>query len=228
MTSRELSIYFTISYILPLEDLLDMLNLLNKHVKIIVNDLNLMNEKREWIDVSVSSFEQLLNEIESIDRNGWRMIVINNSTSDLLKIVFSKIDNSMYSIGITIPEKLNTKETENLPVLGLSIFSLILFNRKKIVMAYYGGNYANIYSEKLSFEETISINFFPSWLQYFGKEELENQGGIDALEANSLLKTSRIHDGLLIQIGDGPYDAFTPEGEELLVKATRSLPPVKK
>jgi hypothetical protein len=65
------------------------------------------------------------------------------------------------------------------------------------------------------------------WLQYLGQEELYRQGGIEAFESNPLLKTERIHDGLLIQVGESPYDAFTPEGEQLLVEATRSLPPVR-
>jgi hypothetical protein len=86
----------------------------------------------------------------------------------------------------------------------------------------------NIYEKYfgLDYIRTSNVTYL-NWLQYFGKEELYRQGGIEALESNPLLKTERIHDGLLIQVGESPYDAFTPEGEQLLVEATRSLPPVR-
>ncbi|MEO0040633.1 MAG: hypothetical protein RL329_81 [Bacteroidota bacterium] len=64
------------------------------------------------------------------------------------------------------------------------------------------------------------------WRQYLSAKELEIQGGKAAFESNNLLKTERIHDGLLIEVGESPYDIFTDEGEALLAKATESLPPV--
>lgn len=67
---------------------------------------------------------------------------------------------------------------------------------------------------------------FLVWLQYLSAKELEIQGGKTAFETNSLLQTKRIHDGLLIEVGESPYDIFTDEGEALLAKATESLPPV--
>jgi hypothetical protein len=64
-------------------------------------------------------------------------------------------------------------------------------------------------------------------LDYFGKEELEKRGGFAAFESNPYVQTQRIHDGLLVQVGDSP-DAFdTPEGEQLLVNAINALPPLK-
>jgi hypothetical protein len=64
-------------------------------------------------------------------------------------------------------------------------------------------------------------------LNYFGKEELEKRGGFAAFESNPYLQTQRIHDGLLVQVGESP-DAFdTPEGEQLLVNAINALPPLK-
>ncbi len=64
-------------------------------------------------------------------------------------------------------------------------------------------------------------------LDYFGKQELEMRGGFAAFESNPYVQTQRIHDGLLVQVGDSP-DAFdTPEGEQLLVNAINALPPLK-
>ncbi len=68
---------------------------------------------------------------------------------------------------------------------------------------------------------------FLVWLQYLSAEELRIQGGRDAFERNSFLQTERLHDGLLVEVGESPYDIFTEEGEALLVKATFSLPPVQ-
>jgi hypothetical protein len=57
------------------------------------------------------------------------------------------------------------------------------------------------------------------WLQYIGLQELTyHQGGKEAFEKNPLLKTSHLHDGLLVEVGNSPYDIFTDEGETLLLK----------
>jgi hypothetical protein len=65
---------------------------------------------------------------------------------------------------------------------------------------------------------------FLVWLQYISAKELAVQGGRTAFEANSLLKTTPLHDGLVVEVGESPYEVFTDEGEALLVKATLSLP----
>jgi hypothetical protein len=66
------------------------------------------------------------------------------------------------------------------------------------------------------------------WLQYIGAQELAIQGGRVAFEQNPMMKTRPLHEGLLIEVGESPYDIFTDEGEEWLVKATLSLPPVQR
>jgi len=86
-----------------------------------------------------------------------------------------------------------------------------------------GSIYDKIYKSK--FKELAKP--YLGWLQYFNGKMIVERGGFELFESNSLLKTERIHNGLLIQVGESPYDAFTPEGEKLLVEATRSLPPVK-
>jgi hypothetical protein len=66
-----------------------------------------------------------------------------------------------------------------------------------------------------------------TWMQYYGKEELEKRGGFAAFESNPYVQTQRIHDGLLVQVGDSPDVFDTPEGEQLLVNAINALPPLK-
>jgi hypothetical protein len=66
-----------------------------------------------------------------------------------------------------------------------------------------------------------------TWLQYFGKEELEKRGGYAAFESNPYVQTQRIHDGLLVQVGESPDVFETPEGEQLLVRAIHALPLIK-
>jgi hypothetical protein len=65
------------------------------------------------------------------------------------------------------------------------------------------------------------------WLDYFGKEELEKRGGFAAFESNPYVQTQRIHDGLLVQVGESSDVFDTPEGEQLLVNAINALPPLK-
>jgi hypothetical protein len=66
-----------------------------------------------------------------------------------------------------------------------------------------------------------------TWLQYYGKAELEWRGGFAAFESNPYVQTQRIHDGLLVQVGESPDVFDTPEGEQLLVNAINALPPLK-
>jgi hypothetical protein len=66
-----------------------------------------------------------------------------------------------------------------------------------------------------------------TWLQYYGNAELEKRGGFAAFESNPYVQTQRIHDGLLVQVGDSPDGFDTPEGEQLLVNAINALPPLK-
>ncbi len=63
------------------------------------------------------------------------------------------------------------------------------------------------------------------WLQYFGSEEYEKQGGKAILE-NPYVEAEELAGGVVVKVGKTPFDAYTPEGEELLVNATKALPPV--
>jgi hypothetical protein len=73
---------------------------------------------------------------------------------------------------------------------------------------------------------TPNLDYF-SWLQYFGKNEFRRQGG-EAIFQNPYIKAEWLGEGVLIEVGSEPLEAHTPEGEELIVKATRALPPVVK
>ncbi len=64
-----------------------------------------------------------------------------------------------------------------------------------------------------------------SWLQYFGAAELALQGG-EAILRNPYIEAEKLGDGLLVQVGETPFDVRTPEGEALLVQATNAMPPV--
>lgn len=65
------------------------------------------------------------------------------------------------------------------------------------------------------------------WLNYFGKEEFAKRGG-EALYDNPYIKVEKMGEGVLVQVGESPYDAYTPEGEALLVKASLVMPPYKR
>jgi hypothetical protein len=62
------------------------------------------------------------------------------------------------------------------------------------------------------------------WLQFFGSDEEKRQGGT-AIEQNPYIKTERIANGLLVEVGESPFDACTQAGKDLLVMATKAMPP---
>jgi hypothetical protein len=63
------------------------------------------------------------------------------------------------------------------------------------------------------------------WLNVLGPEEEARQGG-PALAQNPFAKVDRFPFGLVMQVGESPEDAATPEGVERLVKATQAMPPL--
>ena len=65
-----------------------------------------------------------------------------------------------------------------------------------------------------------------SWLQYYNHDELRRQGG-DAILENPYIKAERLCGGILVQVGESLEEAYSPEGQELLVKATKAMPPVQ-
>jgi hypothetical protein len=66
-----------------------------------------------------------------------------------------------------------------------------------------------------------------TWLQYWSPALVIECGGFAALESNPYVQTERVHEGLLLQVGDNPTLFNTPEGEVLLIKAMNALPLIK-
>lgn len=62
------------------------------------------------------------------------------------------------------------------------------------------------------------------WLQYYGEEEYIKQGG-EAIFNNPYIKTERIAKGVLIQVGDSPFNSLTEPGQQALLSATKAMPP---
>jgi hypothetical protein len=78
---------------------------------------------------------------------------------------------------------------------------------------HYQGNERSFYADGLF------------WLNFFGPDELERQGGA-AVADNPHARVEHVDGGLLLEVGDGHLDAATPEGEQRLLAATRALPPL--
>lgn len=82
-----------------------------------------------------------------------------------------------------------------------------------------------IYFRHFEFQDRTPVSPNLEWLQYYGPEEYEKQGG-EAILSNPHIQAEQLGEGLLIQVGAGPEDALTDDGEDLLVKATKTMPPV--
>jgi hypothetical protein len=63
------------------------------------------------------------------------------------------------------------------------------------------------------------------WLNFFGPPEEALQGG-PALAKNPAARATRLPQGLLLEVGDGPLDILTTEGRRRLIDATAAMPPV--
>jgi hypothetical protein len=58
------------------------------------------------------------------------------------------------------------------------------------------------------------------WLNYFSPEKMQELGGKALFDLPYATKIEEMNGGILIQIGESPEEAMTPEGEERLFKAT--------
>jgi hypothetical protein len=106
---------------------------------------------------------------------------------------------------------------------------LYLFPKTHFAHCHFVHYMSNFNRKYMDTSPVVRNNYlkFLVWLQYLSKEELWIQGGQFAFEENPLLKTERLQEGLLVQVGENPYDIFTEDGEAMLVKATFSLPPLQ-
>lgn len=210
------------------ERFLPMLKLLNSINLPAPRILEWTNKEMVWKNAYIHSFvdDILLSSLSSQERHKeFYSVCVDNMSEQNISISIDQNEN-VSTMCIRIPQHLiNAFSIKDICTLFADLLKNIqecsvancYFEKimRKIIFAHFDYNHRTFYSPVLF------------WLQYFGKKELKRQGGMEALESNPLLKTERIHNGLLIQVGESPYDAFTPEGEELLVRATRSLPPVE-
>ncbi len=131
-----------------------------------------------------------------------------------------------YTVRIRIPSEIQGRNIV-LQVRDLFVQLCKLLN-PDIGKVYLSEAFSKIQEKHFEWEgRTAHFTFF-NWLQYFGKHELQRQGGEDAIFQNPYIKAERLGEGILIEVGNDPFEAHTPEGEELIVKATRALPPVVK
>lgn len=108
------------------------------------------------------------------------------------------------------------------------------FSKIILLQNWYFACQSFVYQDYLVSEKYLKLEdcrnspfLYFKWKQFLSSEIIEKEGGFEVFENNPLLKCERMHNGLLVQVGESPYDIFTPEGEELMVKATLSLPPLK-
>ncbi|MDJ1470979.1 hypothetical protein [Xanthocytophaga flava] len=213
---------------LPLqtENLIQIFSLLDETPLPNPSRLEYCNSNNKWRSIAINSFsdKEIIDLLKSDNKKADELMFDNNDSDNHPFVYINRTHSPI--IGVTIAVHFITDWTSNF------VFNLFKSILMKINCGVGVCHFSNVHVSMLEkhFRGQKRTFYLPAlnWLQYLGKEELERQGGMEALEANPLLKTERIHDGLLIQVGESPYDAFTPEGEELLVKATRSLPPVRK
>jgi hypothetical protein len=175
----------------------------------------------DWRESLINSFldSKLISKIEPLQRHiDMYDIWIDYNSEDNINVRIGQSYSD--SIIIYFSNKLMERYSVNF---CKNLFISILLELPKINTARCVGTYDEIY--KRSFKDIERP--YLGWIQYINNSMILERGGFEIFESNPYLQTERIHDGLLIQVGESPYDAFTPEGEELLVKATRSLPPVK-
>jgi hypothetical protein len=128
------------------------------------------------------------------------------------------------ALSMELLEEMTPKVVKQLFVELIQLFSKLYF--AQCSFTGYCAEFNKKHFEGKGIYRTFFLPHFV-WLQYISSKELEIQGGQSAFEKNPLLQTTPLHDGLLVEVGESPYDVFTDEGEALLVKATFSLPLVQ-
>lgn len=146
--------------------------------------------------------------------------------SDLLNVGTS-ITNGGY-MGINISEK---HTQQNVTIDNLKEFSLTFITKINPRFASAGFQkindqiYEKYFGEDTEYEDEDIRSLH--WLNYFGAEEFAKRGG-EALYDNPHIEVKKMGEGVLVQIGESPYDAYTPEGEARLVAAIKAMPPYKR
>ncbi len=207
----------------------------NKVIEITIKLMSLMNEsflpipskidQADKKEMKISSYldKQIMSVVEEELLNRELPFVLRGVNEDF-SISISP-STSEYGISIEFPANIEPlPSAEQIKKLFLSICILI---NPDIGRCYARRAFSRFKNKYFEWEgRTPNFGFF-TWLQYFGKREFHLQGG-DAILQIPIIKSERIEEGVVIEVGDGPLDACTPEGEELLLKSTLALPPVIK
>lgn len=180
------------------------------------------NTRLYWLERKLSSFTdpQFLKHLDPVKRHhSIHTVIVDNASDAHIQVVINQKDNSVmllsnYRPFITVPQ---IKE----------LFLKLIHEGEQLDYGFCGPFQTNIAETHFPGENDSTMTML-SWLQYYGKAEVEQRGGFGAFESNPYVQTQRIHDGLLVQVGDHIDAWATPEGEALLVHAMKALPPRKR
>jgi hypothetical protein len=175
------------------------------------------NYRLHWLNTKITSFTsgKFLKYLEPAKRSSMHIVSVDENSVEHLTLSIGQNDISTFLLT-------NVHAFLTVPQMKQLFIDLIRCESK------WDKAYCTTFVT-LIFEKHFSNgNYTPLyWLQYFPKEELEWRGGFAAFESNPYVQTQRIHDGLLVQVGENPNVFDTPEGEQLLVNAINALPSLK-
>ena len=82
-----------------------------------------------------------------------------------------------------------------------------------------------VFGEDTPYEDVDGRNW--NWINYLGPLEWERSGGAALLDHPSL-QIQPLGTGQLVQIGDRPYDFYTPTGRAHYINAVKAMPPYQR
>lgn len=206
-------------------DFLPLLQVLKKHSFPRPAKCSRLNSKTVgWEARRIASFtsEILFNYLDLMEPDTKAVICIDSESKSRLQI---QLNQALDERGMMLQMD-NVLKFLSLEELK-SFFKRLIQCNSTCYNAYCGSDLSSLWVKNFTETERRYHKRMLLWSQYFGKEELEKWGGFAVFESNPYLQTERIHDGLLIQVGDNPTVFSTPEGEVLLVNAINALPPPK-
>jgi hypothetical protein len=179
------------------------------------------NKQLHWVNTKINSItsNKFLKYIDSFEHPEMNYVMVDDVSEKHLQLSIAQ--NELGSgLGLS-----NLKTFLTLQQIK-SLFTDLIYSNSTCYNATCGNDISEFLGRNFSSTQR-STKTLLSWMEYFGKVELEKRGGLEAFETNPYLKTQRIHDGLLVQVGDSPDVFDTPQGEILLVNAINALPLVK-
>jgi hypothetical protein len=175
------------------------------------------NHRLKWLDTKIDSFidSKFHKYLEPIKRDPMLHIVsVDDGSKTHLNLSIAQKEDSVMVL-LNLGDFLTLEQIKQLFVDFVTIGS-------HIDHGWCGTSTASILEKHFP-----NNNNYLNWIQYYGKKELEQRGGFEAFETNPYVQTQRIHDGLLVQVGNNPNIFTTFEGETLLVHAINALPLLK-